>query len=158
MSIKIDGVEVSLGRLDTDWRKFGITVKVYSRRRPGLKATNQIDPGKVGTAQALLQMVGAAGGACAEYLGKKYKDNIDPSVVANLAMKACAEEMRLAKELTQQVPNKLRRLVGQEANLNNNEQELVNRLQWLIDHGQELTPAEVRAVDSIIARLHTTLI
>lgn len=158
MSITLDGVEVELGRLDTDWRKFGITVKVFSRRKPGLKATNQIDPGAVGNAQALIQMVGAAGGACAEYLGKRYKDNIDPSVAANLAMKAFVEEMRLAKELTQQVPAKLRRLLGQEAKLNNNEQELITRLQWMVDHGQELTPREVRAVDSIVARLHSGLI
>lgn len=154
MSTGIRGVEVELGRLSTDWRKFGITVKVWSQRKPGLKATNEIDPATVTTAQAVIQLVGAAGGTCAEYLGERYRDNIDPTEAARLAMRAFVEEMRMVKELATAVPMKLMRLRSHVSEMNNNEQEFLERCKWFIDRNQELTPAEVRALDAMIARLH----
>ncbi len=154
--IRMNRVEVVLGRLEDDWRKTGITVKVWSQRKSHLKATNEIDPTNSDSPERLIQMVGAAGGACAEYLGKKYGDNIDPSDCARDAMRAFGEECRLQASLAVGAPAKVARLRGQEHRLKNNEQELLIRLNWLLDNHQKLTPKELDAVDSMISRLHAS--
>lgn len=155
MTIQMNGVEVSLGRHSEDWRKTSVVVKVWSVRKPHLKATNEIDPGTVTTAQSLIQLVGTAGGACAEYLGKKYGDNIDPTKAASFAMNAFVEEVKLSKSLGENVPEKLKRLAPQVSRLTNPEQELYERFRWYLARGDALTPKEVSALDKILSRLHS---
>lgn len=154
MTTTIEGVEVAMGRMDTDWRKTAVHVKVASRKKFGLYAHNEIDPEKAGTAKGVIAMVGTAAGACAEYLNGKYGDNIDPTWAVKCGMRAFTEECRMIGELSRTVPKKLERLLGKEYLFKNEEQEFIHRAQWLVDHGSNLTAHEVMAVDTLIARLH----
>lgn len=154
MTTQIEGVEVELGRLDADWRKFGIKVKVRSRRKPGLKTIVEVDPGKVVDQNGLVKLVALAGASCAEQLGKKYKDNIDPVKAGTLAVQAFGEECRLMAALSQSNKAKLGRLTVHKASLNDNERELVDRLDWLTRRGDDMTPKEGAALDNMVARLH----
>ena len=155
MTTAIEGVEVELGRLDADWRKFGIKVKVWSRTRPHLKATNEIDPGEAHSKEHLTALIGAAGGACAEYLGKRYGDNIDPSSAASLALKAFHEECRLQVELGTGAREKVDRLKKNPEILTDPERELISRMEFFLIRGEPLTPKELLALDVMIGRLHS---
>lgn len=154
MTVSLEGVEVALGRLDADWRKTAVIVKVGSRKKPGLFSTNEIDPTATAGARALIELVGVAAAACAEYLNKKYHDNIDESYARKLAMNAFAEEVRLSVEVSKSVPEKLTRLWGQEHLLNNMDQEFLHRCQWFVDQKQGLSHKEVMALDALINKIH----
>lgn len=154
MTTTIEGVEIELGRLDTDWRKFGIRVKVLSTKKPGLKSINVIDPSNYGTTQAVINAVGVAAGACAEYLGKKYRDNIDPHKAAKNAIHAFGEECKLQQSLAAGVPAKLARVATHRLLLSDAERELLDRLQWYTSRNEPLTPFEVQALDVWAARIH----
>lgn len=154
MTTVMEGVEVKLGRLDTDWRKFAVIVQVHSILKPGFKANCEIDPGEAGSQEKLLKMVGAAGGAGAEYLADKYGDALDPTTCVIYAQRAFLEEMKLCAELAKEVPAKLKRLDSNKFALQNNELELFDRLQWLVNHDEKLTPNEVHALDTMLGRLH----
>lgn len=154
MTTTIQGVSARLGRDPEDFRRYLITVQVYSRTRPGLKATHDIDPGKCSGQQHLLQMIGTAGAACAEYLGEKYGDNIDPVAASRDALRAFGEEARLQAALAKDAPAKVKRLESMSAQLRNEEQELLHKLRWALDHGEKLTPIEVEWVNQRIGELH----
>lgn len=155
MSTTIEGTSVRLGRDPEDFRRFMITVQVYSRTRPGLKSTNDIDPGKVNGQQHLLQLIGAAGAACAEYLGEKYGENIDPATASQNAIRAFGEECRLQVALSKDAPAKVKRLEQHAAAvLKDHERELLHKLSWSLKHGEKLTPVEVQWVDQCLARVH----
>lgn len=153
MTTAIEGVEVELGRMSDDWRKFAIIVKVHSRKKPGLKATNEVDPGIVTNSAGLQQLINTAGAALAEHLGKKYKDNIDPGYAGALAVRAFITECLLQAKLQESIPEKLRALGGQKALMRDNERELVERCSFYVARGDSVTPRESLALDSIIARL-----
>lgn len=154
MSTTIEGMTVRLSRDDEDPRKYKIVVQCYSQKLPGLKATNDIDPGRSPNQAHLLNLIGVAGAVCAEYLGKKYGDNIDPVAASQFAIRAFGEECRLLAELSKDVPTKLRRLESNVASLNNQHQEQLHRLRWLVDHNQRLVPAEVRWIHERLGELH----
>lgn len=154
MTSTIDGVSVRLGRDPEDFRKYRISVQVYSRVKRGLKSNNDIDPGKVTGKDHLLQLVGAAGAACAEYLGDKYGDNVDPSSASRDAIRAFGEECRLQIALAADAPSKVKRLEKHAAMLKDNERELLHKLSWSLKHGERLTPVEVNWVDQKLGAVH----
>ena len=154
MTIRIGAVEVSLGRLSSDQRKFSLNVYVRSVVRPGLQAQNEIDPGKFSNAAAVLQAVGVAAGAGAEYLGVKYGDNIDPSTAVRDAMRATAEEMKLMASLSGSVPEKLRHLNSKKSLLSNRDLESLKWFNHLYESHNGITPAEVLRMNEIIAKIH----
>lgn len=155
MTTTIQGVSARLGRDPDDFRRYLVTVQVYSQTKPGLKATNDIDPGKATNHQHLLQLVGTAAAACAEYLGEKYGDNIDPATASRDALRAFGEEAKLLVALAKDAPAKVKRLEAMSARLPNEEQELLHKLRWAIDHGEKLTPLEIEWVNRRIGELHT---
>ena len=154
MTTTIQGVQVRLGRNPEDPRKYRVTVLVYSQKRPGLKSTTDIDPGKCANQQHLLQLIGTAGAACAEYLGKRYGDNIDPAECAKFAIRAFGEECRLVAELAKDAHSKLKRLESNAAKLSNEHQEQLRRLRYLVDHQEKLLPKEVEWLNKRLGELH----
>ena len=154
MTTTINAVTARLARDPEDFRRYRITVQVYSRVKPGLKASNDIDPGASNGQQHLLQMIGTAGAACAEYLGEKYGDNIDPVVASRDAVRAFGEECRLMAELARDVPEKLKRLEANVAKLSNENQEQLRRLRYLVDHQEKLLPKEVAWLNQRLGELH----
>ena len=154
MTTTIQGVSARLGRDPEDFRRYLITVQVYSRTRPGLKSSTDIDPGQCASQQHILQMIGTAGAACAEYLGEKYGDNIDPVVASRDAVRAFGEECWLMAELAKDVPAKLKRLEANVAKLSNENQEQLRRLRYLVDHQEQLLPKEVAWLNQRLGELH----
>lgn len=154
MTTTIQGVQARLGRNPEDPRKYQVTVLVYSQVRPGLKSSTDIDPGQCASQQHLLQMIGTAGAACAEYLGEKYGDNIDPVAASRDALRAFGEECRLMAELAKDVPAKLKRLESNVAKLSNENQEQLRRLRYLVDHQERLLPKEVAWLNQRLGELH----
>lgn len=154
MTTTIQGVQARLGRNPEDLRKYMVTVLVYSQKRPGLKSSTDIDPGGCANQQHLLQMVGTAGAACAEYLGNRYGDNIDPAGAARDAIRAFGEECRLMAELAKDVPAKLKRLESNMGKLSNEHQEKLRRLRYLVDHQEQLLPKEVAWLNQRLGELH----
>lgn len=154
MTTTINGTTTRLGRDPDDFRRYMITVQVYSRARPGLKASHNIDPGKVTGQQHLLQLIGTAGAACAEYLGQKYGDNIDPAAASRDALRAFGEEAKLQVELSKDAPAKVKRLESMRSRLRDWETELLHKLRWAIDHNEKLTPLEVKWLDQRIGEIH----
>lgn len=149
----IDGVEVEFGPLDTDWRKTGITVKVHSRKRAGLRARVQLDPATQANAQAVAQFVGVAAANGAIYLGEKYGDNFTPERCAKLAIQALYDEARLQAECAKGVPIKLARVQAHEGKLGAAERELLDRMVWRSGRGLT-TPSEVAQINDWIAAIH----
>ena len=154
MTTTINGVTARLARDPEDFRRYRITVQVYSRVKPGLKASNDIDPGASNGQQHLLQLIGAAGAACAEYLGEKYGDNIDHVTASRDAVRAFGEECRLMAELAKDVPAKLKRLESNVAKLSNENQEQLRRIRYLVDHQEKLLPKEVAWLNQRLGELH----
>lgn len=154
MTTTIEGISVRLGRDSEDFRRYVVTVQAYSLQRPGLKSTTDIDPGKANNQNHLLQLIGAAGAACAEHLDDKYGDNIDPAKSAQSAIRAFGEECRLQVELMKDAPSKVKRLETHAVMLRDEERELLRQLQWVIDNGKNLTPVEVQWVDEALGRIH----
>lgn len=154
MSTTINGITVRLGRDSENLARYVVTVQATSRRKPGLKASHEIDPGEAGDQRGLLHRIGIAGAACAEYLGEKYGDNIDPAAASRDALKAFGEEARLVASLKEQVPDKLKRLERNLGVLKENQRELVMRLRFAFDRGSALTPEEVAAMDVMIGQIH----
>lgn len=154
MSTTIEGTQVRLERDPENLRKFRIMVQVYSQKRPGLKATQEIDPGACRNKDHLLQLVGVAGAACAEYLGEKYGDNIDPADCSKNALHAFGEEARLMAALAVDVPAKMRRLESHVARLTNEQQEVLLRLRHLLDKQCRLVPREIRWLDERLGEIH----
>lgn len=154
MTTTINGVSARLGRDPEDFRRYRITVQVYSRVKPGLKASNDIDPGASNGQQHLLQLIGAAGAACAEYLGEKYGDNIDPATASRDAIRAFGEECHLLAAMSKDAPEKVKRLESQAVRLKAEERELLSKFRWSLDHGERLTPLEVEWLNRRIGELH----
>lgn len=153
MTTVIEGIEVLLGPHSEDYRKTSITVRVHSKTRYGLRASKEIDPADLGDAKAVMQMVGVAAGAGAEYLNKHYKDDIAPHFAAKTAIQALGEEVRLHAECGKDFPVKLARVRFHVAKLKPQEIELLERMEWRANKGLT-TPSEVLAVDTWIARIH----
>lgn len=154
MTTTIQGVQARLGRNPEDPRKYQVTVLVYSKKRTGLKSSTDIDPGQCASQQQLLQLIGTAGAACAEYLGKRYGDNIDPAECAKFAIRAFGEECRLMAELAKDVPAKLKRLESKAALLSNENQEQLRRLRYLVNHQEKLLPKEVAWLNQRLGEIH----
>lgn len=154
MTTTIEGVEISLSRLSSDWRKTAVRVKVASIKKPGLWADNEIDTENAGDAKALINLVGVAAGACCEYLGKRYGDNRDPTAVAKIAMNAFAEECRQQAALSKGMKEKVTRLHSNAELFGQDAQEFIDRAWWTINRDEMLTPAEAVAVDKLIVLLH----
>lgn len=154
MTTTINGVTVRLGRDSENTLKYLITVQVYSELRTGLKSNSEIDPGKANNQQHLLQLIGMAGAACAEYLGEKYGDNIDPEKSSKYAIQAFGEECRLQEALAKDAPAKIKRLEQHTPILKEPERELLHKLSWALNHGCKLTPREVLWMNQCLARIH----
>lgn len=154
MTTVMQGVEVRLGRLDSDWRKTAILVSVLSKKKPGVKSRNEIDPGACENQADLLKRVGLAAGACAEYLCERYRETIDPSMAVIYGQRAFLEEMKLLSELKKDVPKKLQRLLGMKHALQNNELEFLDRCKFFVDKDMTLTADEVHALDVLLGRIH----
>lgn len=154
MSTTINGVTVKMGRLADDWRKHAIIVQVASRVKPGLKAAQEIDPGKAINTQALIEGIGAAAALGAEYLCRKYHDPLDPHTCARDGIKAFGEEVRLIAELAKDMPKKVRRLYESRDRLTAQEGEVVERMRYLIDKGESLTVDEADWVNQKVGQLH----
>lgn len=154
MSTTINGVTVRIERNPDDWRKHQVTVQVASRKRPGLKASHSIDPGKCSSVHELGRVVGAAAALAAEHLGKKYKDIMDPSLAIRDGIRALAEEARLMGELARDVPAKLKRLKANQSSLSSLEQEVVGRMIWITDRGEKLTRDEGEWINQKVGALH----
>ena len=154
MSTTINGVTVRLGRSEDDWRKYVITVQMKSLRQPGLKASNDIDPGVASGTDHLLKLIAAAGAACAEYLGEKYGEPQDPGAASRDALRAFQEECHLLKELAKDLPAKLKRLESHLSTLSGAEVETVRRCRWIIEHHQQLTQKEVQWINEKLGALH----
>lgn len=155
MATKINDVTVKMGRLEADWRKHAIIVQVHSRMKPGLKAAQELDPGKAINAQELMKGVGAAAVLGAEYLGKKYKDIIDPSTAARDAIRAFGEEARLIGELAKDMPEKIRRLQAEASRFGEQERAVIDRMKFLVGRGEKLTVDEAEWVNNRIADIHS---
>ena len=151
----VEGVSVRLQRNTEDLRKYSIVVQAYSLKRPGLKSTTEIDPGKAKNKHTLLQTISAGGAACAEYLGNKYGDNIDPEKAAHSALKAFSEEVRRIVELSKDLPAKVKRLEDVGFKLKNNERELLYLIRWNLDKKQQIVSGEINWIDKMINRLHS---
>lgn len=154
MATTINGVTVKLGRMESDWRKHAIIVQVASRVKPGLKAAYEIDPGKAPNGHVLIKAVGAAAATAAEYLGKKYKDVVDPSCAVRDAIQAFGEECRLMGELAKGMPEKVKRLMNRLSSFTDKEQDIIKRMQYLMERGEKLTFDEAGFVNDRIAKLH----
>lgn len=155
MTTVIDGIEVAFEPMEDDYRKTGISVRVHSKKRKHLMAYKQIDPGTLGDSKAVMNIVGVAAGAGAEYLNKRYGDNIDPSTAAKLAIRVLGEESKLQAECGKGYPLKLARVRANvlPLKLNEYEMELLDRLEWRSAKGLT-TPMEVAKVDSWIMQIH----
>lgn len=153
MSTTINGTTVRLARDPADWRKYRVEVLVTSRTKPGLRAMEYMDPGKAVNANHLIRGVGAAAALCAEYLGKKYKDPVDPSCCIRDAIQAFGEECRLIGELARGLPEKLKRL-KQSGKFSGREGEVLDRMLWLTERGERLTREESEWVNEQIGTLH----
>lgn len=154
MSTTIQGVQARLERSAEDARKFQVTILLYSRKRPGLKASSVIDPGATTNPQQLLQLVGTAGAACAEYLGENYGDDMDPGACSRDAIKAFGEECRMMAALAKDVPAKLKRLEACAGRLSNQHQDQLHRLSYLVKKNLQLLPGEVVWLNQRIGELH----
>lgn len=154
MSVTINGTTVKLDRDPEDWRRFRVTIQVKSVVRPGLKAEQYIDPGRATSTQHLLKGIGAAAALCVEHLGKKYKDNIDPSTAVRDAITAFGEECRLIAELSKDIDKKLDRL-WKSSVLDSKEREVLKRMLYLNGKGEKLTRQEGEWVNDKIAQLHS---
>ena len=154
MSTTINGVTVRIQRDPDDWRKHQILVQVMSRVKPGLKAQQEIDPGKSPDARTLIRGVGAAAALASEHLGMKYGDTIDPSGAIRDAIQAFGEEARLIAELGKGLPEKMVRLLGSLSSFDSREAEVIRRMKYLVDKGENLTHDELHWVDTKIGELH----
>lgn len=157
MTIAIENVTVYLGRDPEDFRRYAVTVQVCAPSRPEFKASTDLDPGKATTSQQLLLMVAAAGAACAEYLGDKYNEVLNPGECGQIAQKAFAEECRLQNEMAKGLPPLLKRL-RQHASLvlSAEERELLHKIEWAHNNGEKLTPIEMHFISTAVARIHTS--
>ena len=154
MSSTINGVTVTMGRMEADWRKHAIIVQVHSRVRPGLKTATELDPGQAVNVSQLTQGVGAAAAVGAEHLSLRYGDWVDPSQAVRDAIHAFGEEIRLMAALAKEAPDKVRRLYLQRDRLGDKDREAVERLKYLVDHDKDLTPDESAWVNARIADIH----
>lgn len=155
MATQINNVTVGLERDPDDFRRLVVIVRVTSRKRPEINADNTIDPGATSGRDHLVQLVGAAGGACAEYLGKKYGDNIDPAACARDAIQALGEEARMVAEMKESLPKLLKRLRYHAAAFSDRDRETSQKLQWIASHGGSITPADMSWIRSRIAMIHS---
>jgi hypothetical protein len=153
MSTTINGVTVRLARDPDDWRKYRIEILVDSRVKPGFKAMQYLDPGKATGAREVIKGVGAAAALCAEYLGLKYKEAVDPSCCIRDAIQAFGEECRLMGELARDLPSKLLRIRAS-GKLSGQEREVLDRMIWLTDRGERLTRDECELVNNWVGDLH----
>lgn len=154
MSVTINDTTVRIGRDPEDWRKHQIVVQVASRVKKGLKAQQELDPGKAPNAQTLARGVGAAAALAAEHLGMNYGDTIDPSACARDAIQALTEEARLIANLAKDLPSKVRRLRENGSKFSEQERAILDRMNFLLGRGENLTRDEAEWVNSKIADLH----
>jgi len=154
MATVIQGTEVRIERNPTDWRKFQVVVAVHSIKKDKLKATNEIDPKDYPGVEKLIQAVGIAAGACAEYLGQKHGDNIDPSGACKHAIRAFGEECRLIAELGKDVEAKIKRLEHHKYLMTPEQVEQLQHMRYLVDHRERILPSEVQWINERLAPIH----
>jgi hypothetical protein len=134
---------------DANNEKYVINVAVYSTTKRGLKASNDIDPGKCADEASLVRLVFTAGAACAEYLCEKFKERHDPQQCGALAATDLARECRLMATLTKGFGQKLAELLAMP--LLPVERMRAERLQWSVNRGASPTQNEAAWVDRLIA-------
>lgn len=156
MSVTINGTTVRLQRDPEDWRKLQVLVRVASVKKPGLCADQTFDPGKAPTMSHFLKALGAAAALCAEYLGERYGDNLDPASCSRDVYAAFREEAKLLASMRQDAAQKIKRLRssgwGQRAPAEDRAQ--LDRMKWLMDKGEQLTIAEGELINKWIGQLH----
>lgn len=155
MTTTIQDVQARLGRDPEDLRKYRVTIQVCSKKRPGLKSSTDIDPGEAASQHQLIRMVGAAGAACAEYLGERYGDNIDTGEAYRDAVRAFEGECKLVTAVAESAYEKLKRIEAHVARLSDEKRELVQRLRYLVDHYGKLLPREAAWIDQRIQEIHS---
>jgi hypothetical protein len=101
-----------------------------------------------------MEGIAAAAAVGAEQLGKKYKDNIDHSCAIRDALAAFGEECRFVAEMKKSLPEKLARLKNTASMLNDRERDVLDRMTWLSNRGENLTREESEWVAQKIAAIH----
>ena len=152
--IRIDNVAVEYGRASDDFRQLVVLIRVQSRRKKGLWAQHEVNPAKCGTVPATLAAIQAAAGSAAEYLGEKYGDNIDPDQAAKNAVHAFSEETKLLAESSRQVVHLVARMMAHRSKFTDPVREQVERWDWLLKHGQPITPRDRADMGPVLAALH----
>lgn len=156
MSVTINGTTVRLQRDPEDWRKLQVLVRVASVKKPGLCADQTFDPGKSPSTAMFLKALGAAAALCAEYLGERYGDNLDPASCSRDVYAAFREEAKLLAALRVDAAVKAKRLLqsgwGQRAPAEDRAK--LERMAWLLNRGENLTAAEGEQINKWIGQLH----
>lgn len=150
MSVCIDGVEVALGRDDDDPRIMGFNVYVHSRSKPQNQAHSFVNPADCGNAKATTAAIILAAIQCAEHLARKYGDPVCPEAVGRNAADALGQEVRLMAELSGGLQAKLKLLKGKTAFMDNQAQEVYQRVVWAVSQGLPVSVNEMVSIDNII--------
>ena len=153
MTVCIDNVEVSLGRLSDDLRKFAIVGSVRSLGKDHVLSNGELDPGKAESQPQLLKLIAALGAECAGYLNKRYGDNFDEGRVGATAVRAFLEEVRIASRLRRSLDAKMSDLRANLSSLTDDERELLGRLSFASKYDMTPNERDLTALDVALVRL-----
>lgn len=154
MATSIHGTTVKIEHDPQNVRKFEIVVQVSSLKKPGLKSTVQVDPGKCNNKHHLLQLIGAAAAACAEYLDK-YGDRIDPATCSKNALIAFGEEAKLLNAISQTSGAKIKRLREHVAKLSGADREKLLQMEFAANRAGSVTASDNDWLNRRIAEIHS---
>ena len=136
--------------------RIGIEVAALSVKNTKVKATHNIFPGDpfARTPEEILKKVGIAGAACAEYLGKKYGEYMDPGRCENDSKKAFVEECKRHGAVQGSAKSKLG-MARQRAFMLPDAHRQSVELLWKLYNANsgQLTEFEINYLDQIIGRV-----
>lgn len=147
----IGNVTVKLERGDDS--KFVVKVQVISRKKQGLRASVDVDPGKSLGKPEFIAVLQAAAGSAAEYLGK-YGDNIDPEDCTRQVLEAFRLEAHHAAMLAQDTPAKLKAIGENSHRLSNHHLEIYKALKQRAEMpGYIVTHREAKWLNQMIREI-----
>lgn len=137
---------------DEDTGQTVIRIGAQSYFKPELRATNDILPGTPTTNnfKDIMRRVGVAGAACAEYLGEKYNEAMDPGQCELDSQKAFAIECQRVAELQAGVGEKLKLAKQRCWLMTNDHVEMIRRLDTLYGRGGTILPSEIAYLDKVV--------
>jgi hypothetical protein len=137
---------------DEDTGQALIRIGAQSYFKPELRATNDILPGTPTTNnfRDLMKMVGIAGAACAEYLGERYGEAMDPGQCELDSKQAFTVECQRLNELQAGVGEKLKLAKQRCWLMTNDHVEMIRRLDELYGRRGMILPVEVAYLDKVI--------